>query len=353
MQGSKIIHSLAELHREAPVLPIGKKDRMVIFSDLHMGNGSSRDDFLPNAALFKTALKDYYLPHGFHLILNGDVEELQRFEYRDIQKRWESTYKTFDLFAQEEKLTKIIGNHDIGLKFSGLQDGRYPLYDAVNVAYKEKNLFVFHGHQASEKYTLHNALIGYTLRYLANPLGIKNYSVSHSSKKQYAIERNVYLFSQQQRIASIIGHTHRPLFESLPKLERIKYRIEQLCREYSARELEDDESIRKLIQIYKKEVETLFCETTRSKPKGYIYNQAVLIPCLFNSGCVIGKRGMTALEIKNGKISLVHWFDKKISKKYLNHQGYVPQAIEGSDCYRMILNKEKLNYIFTRIDLLS
>lgn len=39
------------------------------------------------------------------------------------------------------------------------------------------------------------------------------------------------------------------------------------------------------------------------------------IPCLFNSGCVIGKRGVTAPEIEEVNIRLVHWFDSRISKK--------------------------------------
>ncbi|MEM6831785.1 MAG: hypothetical protein AAF551_14840, partial [Bacteroidota bacterium] len=77
------------------------------------------------------------------------------------------------------------------------------------------------------------------------------------------------------------------------------------------------------------------------------------IPCLFNSGTVIGKRGITCLEIEGDKIRLVHWFDKSISKKYLTHSGYEPQRLEGTNFYRMVINEESLQYIFTRINFLS
>jgi hypothetical protein len=42
----------------------------------------------------------------------------------------------------------------------------------------------------------------------------------------------VYGFSSRRKIVSIIGHIHRPLFESLSKIDTLKYRIEQLCRHY-------------------------------------------------------------------------------------------------------------------------
>ena len=53
---------------------INNQSRWVIFSDLHMGDGSVRDDFKPNFESFQSALRDYYLKHNYSLIINGDVE---------------------------------------------------------------------------------------------------------------------------------------------------------------------------------------------------------------------------------------------------------------------------------------
>jgi len=354
MKTGPVLNSLTDLYKEAKPLKITKADRLVIFSDLHIGDGSSNDDFVQNSELFLASLKEYYAPKGYSLALNGDVEELQRFDWDDIYKTWRKVYVDFDKFAEQDKLYKTVGNHDIGLLSPELKEYPYQLHEAINFQYKENEILMFHGHQATKKYTLHNALIGYTLRYLANPLGINNYSVSHSSRKQFKIEQNVYNFAVNKKIISVIGHTHRPLFESLPKIQRIKYRIEELCRQYADLEKVDRKPIKKLIQVYKEELKKIYKNSSpRELKQTGIYNNLMHIPCLFNSGCVIGKRGITCLEFKNGYAQLVHWFDKNISKKYLTHNGYEPQQLGDKDYYRMIIRKEKLSYIFTRIRLLS
>lgn len=161
------------------------------------------------------------------------------------------------------------------------------------------------------------------LKYFANPLMIKNYSVAHSSKKQYKTEKHVYGYSASRKIVSVIGHTHRPLFASMPKKELSKNRV-------------GDKSAG--------------ADKTGHKGTGEnVYDKIFHVPCLFNSGCAIGKRGMTCLEIKNGTISLVHWFDGNINKKYLRQSGYSPKPLGGSGFYRMVINEEALDDVFDRI----
>ncbi len=62
---------------------------------------------------------------------------------------------------------------------------------------------------------------------------------------------------------------------------------------------------------------------------------------------------MTCLEIEGGKIRLVHWFDKTKSAKYMQQTGYEPEQLGDTDYYRMVLNEETLDYIFTRIRFLA
>lgn len=334
-------------------MPLERHDKWVIFSDLHMGDGGSTDDFKSNSRLFETALEEYYLPGDHALILNGDVEELQRFKIQKIFNQWKGIYKLFDLFHEKEALYKLIGNHDLELLMMRDLPFFYPHYESLRLRYKDECLFVFHGHQASKKYQEHNELIGFTLKYFANPLGIKSYSVSHSSQKQYRIEKRAYGFSSFSKVVSIIGHTHRPLFESLDKVERLKYKIEQLCRDFvSAVETEQDE-IKRNIKSHKKELKRHHRRNSGHSFQNYIYNTLFHIPCVFNSGCVVGKRGMTCLEIEDNTIRLVHWFDKNISKKYLTNSGYEPERLEGTDFYRLVINEESLDYIFARIKFLS
>lgn len=351
---NKVVYeNLDKLFEQSPTYQLGEKDKWVIFSDLHMGDGGSTDDFKRNADLFKDALEHCYLKKNFSLVLNGDVEELQRFSLKKIMKQWESVYTIFTRFHEETQLIKTIGNHDLELALLKEQPFPYKLVEAFKFSFKENHLFFFHGHQASKKFQRHNELIGFTLKYFANPLGIKNYSVSHSSRKQYKIEKRAYHYSAYRQVVSVIGHTHRPLFESLHKVERLKYKIEQLCREFALGAKKNAESIKASIQAYKKDLKKYYKENEGHNYQNYVYNTIFHIPCLFNSGCVIGKRGITCLEIEDGHIRLVHWFDGKTNKKYLQPSGYEAERLEGTDYYRMVINEESLDYVFTRIKFLS
>ncbi len=349
---NKVVYkNLDELHDRSPGAEITEKSKWVIFSDLHMGDGGSTDDFKTNAALFETALKEYYLANNYHLFLNGDVEELQRFSMKKILTQWADVFKIFDAFAHREALIKTIGNHDLQLGSMKSLPYDYFVTEGYKLHFGDNNLFLYHGHQGSKKYQQRNELVGFTLKYFANPLGIKNYSVSHSSLKQYKLERKLYHYSSHRKLVSVIGHTHRPLFESMHKVERLKHKIEQLCRDYT--EGNHEKSIPKSIKSYKKELLRYHKDNEGHNYQSYVYNALFHIPCLFNSGTVIGKRGMTCLEIEGKDIRLVHWFDKKISKKYLKNTGYAPEPLAGTDFYRMVINEEALDYIFTRIKFLS
>ncbi|MGJ3235847.1 metallophosphoesterase [Marivirga sp.] len=351
----RIYKHLDELFEQATTLELKKKDRFVIFSDLHMGDGSSKDDFKENSNLFHSILKNHYLKKDYNLVLNGDVEELQRFSLSSIKSFWKDTYVIFDEFQKQLKLFKTVGNHDLLLYDQKNERYPYKLFDAIKFKLKDDNtLFLFHGHQASTNYLKYNRLMGWILRYIANPLRIKNYTVAHDSRKQYSIEKNVYQYSSFKKVVSIIGHTHRPLFESLSKVERLRFKIEQLCRDFINEKNNDEKQlIKKSIKQYRKDLKKVYKQDKKISLRTDLYNSIFHIPCLFNSGCVIGKRGVTCLEIIDGEIKLVHWFDKNTSKKYLKIEGYKTSQLEDSDYYRMVINKEQLDYIFTRINFLA
>jgi UDP-2,3-diacylglucosamine pyrophosphatase LpxH len=354
MKIKHIYRQLDDLYENSFKLAVDAHDKIVIFSDLHMGNGSSKDDFKTNANLFQTALEKYYLPRDFKLILNGDVEELLRYPLKKIHSSWHHVYEIFDTYEKKDAFYKIIGNHDLALCLPDTQPNKYEVQHAVTLASEFGDLMIFHGHQAAMNYQRLNKIVGYTLKYLANPLRIKNYSVAHSSRKQYAIEKKVYHYSSYRKRVSIIGHTHRPLFESLSKVERLKYKIEQLCREFARMPHGDEQKhIQKTIKSHKKELKKIYRKNKNALGVRHLYHSLFHIPCLFNSGCVVGKRGMTCIEIENNQISLIHWFDQKTSQKYLDRRGYEPEKFENTDCYRMVLNQEALDYIFTRINLLA
>jgi UDP-2,3-diacylglucosamine pyrophosphatase LpxH len=336
-----------------PVRELPKKPRIVIFSDLHMGNGKRRDDFLKNGLLFKTILKDYYLKNDYEIILNGDIEELQRFSLKQIRMYWEPVYDLFYEFDRKNRFYKIIGNHDYNLLLLPESEREFKLYSALRFSYKGHDMLIFHGHQASPFYEKYNALAEFMLKYVMNPLHIQNRSPAYDSEKRYRIEKRVYQFSNRNKMISIIGHTHRPLFESLSKIDFLKFKIEHLCRQYSEAGRKEKQMIEKDIVIYKEEMKRATKKERKTGIRSSLYDSTLTIPCTFNSGSGIGKRGITTIEITEDQIRLVHWFDKRRRKKYYNHYEHKPERLGQTHFFRMILEQDYLDYIFTRIKLLA
>ena len=66
------------------VLDITGGEKVLVISDFHMGNGGRNDDLLRNADLLIDCLEKYYFDGGWYLVLNGDIEELQRNSFSSI-----------------------------------------------------------------------------------------------------------------------------------------------------------------------------------------------------------------------------------------------------------------------------
>jgi len=354
---SFVDESLRGVLERAVERPITDDSRIVIFSDLHIGNGRRLDDFRKNAELFMDVLESYW-NDGFTLVLNGDIEELQRYSHREIERSWPHLFEAFGRFQESDRLMKTVGNHDLKLlklPKRGINSG---LLHSVRLVYESRPLYVFHGHQASIFFERFNALAGTMLRFLANPLGIKNYSVSQVTRRKFITENRVYRFSARQRIVSIIGHTHRPLFESLSKVDSLKFAIESLLQVYPEGNREQKRAIRESIELHVEELRSLREEKRRYTLTSSIYSEDVIIPLLFNSGCGIGKRGITGLEIAEGCISLLHFFDAGRPPRYLGSEEYEAEPLQAGSgsvdsSFKVRLRQDRLADVFTRIELLS
>lgn len=348
-----VFKNLTELFRSAPEVKIKDGHRFVIFSDLHIGNGRSRDDFRDNADLFVHVLRHFYLAQDYRLILNGDIEELQKFPLKSITESHQNLYELYEEFSNKGYLIKTLGNHDFRLFFKKRYRFHSLLTEALKLRYGQETLFIFHGHQASFFQEKYNSAIGFFLRLIAKPLGIKNYATAYSSRKKFKIEKKVYDFANFNKIIAVIGHTHRPLFESLSKVESLKFKIEEKIRQYTEAESKDKEEIKAVIVSYKDELLDYYRQHDTLAMKTGLYDAGLAVPNLFNSGCGIGKRGITALELSGRKIFLVYWSHHDKYKKYLQYYGSRPERLGQSDYYRLVLNDEQLDYVFSKIKLLS
>ncbi len=344
---------LEQLYKKAPVINKSINDKIVIFSDLHMGDGRSYDDFIQNAELFFTALEQYYLPRGYILVLNGDVEEALKFNVFKIESRWEKIYTLFTRFNERGKLYKIVGNHDPRIFFLKQKKYHFKLYDAIRLTLNGNEFFIYHGHQSSYYYDTFSDIMIFFLRYIANPLRMRNYSLSYHSKKKSHIEKMAYLFAKKKKIIAIIGHTHRPLFESLSKMDTMKFTLEYSLREYLKANPDEKKEIEKKIKTCSEKIKEHIAYGRKDHTISSLYSDTIILPCVFNSGTVVGKRGMTSIEIMDGTISLVHWFDKNIKKKYLDRNSIYYTHIEGTDISRYILKHDSLDYLFSKIRLLG
>jgi UDP-2,3-diacylglucosamine pyrophosphatase LpxH len=346
-------HKLQKLFDSSKEIYIQSDDKIVILSDLHIGNTKGRDDFNQNRALFSKILIDNYFNKGYKLILNGDIEDLYKFSQKEIEKANPEIYEIFNEFHKKERLIKIRGNHDFTLNVKDCHQINNNLLDSIKLKFDLGTIFIYHGHQVSNYLDDFNYLSFFAIRYLISHLRVKNSPISINNFKKIKTESRAYGFSADKKIITIIGHTHRPLFESLSKLDVLNMRIERLIRKYPEDDTEKQKFFDELIVKYRDEIRTLHLKNNEFNLRNSIYNESILIPCLFNSGCATGKTGFTGLEIRKGKIALVYWFDKNVSKKYLDDEKIKSKQLDNSDYYKAILKSELLSYVFDRIRLLS
>jgi hypothetical protein len=172
----------------------------------------------------------------------------------------------------------------------------------------------------------------------------------------------VYSFAHRRQVMALIGHTHRPMFESLSKLDILRFGIERLCRELSEAHGAHRHRLEAELLAEKADLQRLLEKRGRAEDAAAtLYTSPLLVPCLFNSGCCIGKRGVTGLELAGGRISLVHWFDRTRNERYLGtdersaarRSGRSSEALPGTPYHRMVLREDTLSYLFTRIRLLA
>ncbi|MDR2575055.1 MAG: serine/threonine protein phosphatase [Treponema sp.] len=322
--------------------------RALIISDLHMGTGK-RDDLADNGELLISLLEGYYFPQGWNLVLNGDIEELQRYSLDRIKESWKRLYAVFDLFAGQNRLYKLIGNHDDELLLN--KSYPYPLYGVIRIETGVIPAYVFHGHQSSHIYSKYNKVLRVGIRYVLKPFGIKNVSSSRNPYRRYHVEKAAYNFSLDMRCISIIGHTHRPLFESLGRFDYIKFEIERLIRDYPVSSEEKRRLIETNVLALRRELGKLQRKERRDVLRQSLYGDEMPVPCLFNSGCAISKKGLHAIELSREDIALVYWFTEGKGRRFISRGGYEIEKL--GDCRRAILNSDRLDYISARIQLLG
>jgi len=262
---------LSQVLESSNVLAFDETSRIVIMSDCHRGDGRISDNFSNNQNLFFAALIHYY-ENGYTYIELGDGDEL--WENRNMSRIINTHSNVFwlmSLFYREGRFLMLYGNHDVvkkNLKFTrnncesyycDSDDTFYPLFPAIKIVegirlkYKDTNhhIFLTHGHQADLLNDTFWRLSRFMVRYLWRPLELLGLhdptSPAQSNDRKNTVEKKIISWSKKEKQMIIAGHTHRPVF---PKIGEHLY---------------------------------------------------------FNDGSCVHPRCITALEIRNGMISLVKW----------------------------------------------
>ncbi len=351
MKTKDFLVEFEEFVSSCPVEPLNDAGRYVFLSDLHMGDGGPRDDLSRNRELLEAALANWYLKKGFTLVLNGDIEDLIKFDLPSIRAAWPRVFELFDAFHQAGRLRKITGNHDLDLMDE--KDYGYPLKLGLTLDRNGKRIFVCHGHQASRFYVDYDFVSEFFVRYLVKPLRIKNVVVSGNSRRRFITERRIYRAARALGILTVTGHTHRPLFESQSKYDSLRWSVEEALREYAFASPDRRNQIAELVLIYREELERLSSRELRGNRSRSLYDTGpLLVPCLFNSGSATGKHGFTSLEIDRGSMSLVRWTKEGQARAYIEREALNKDTIPGNFT-RYTLKTDSLDQIFVRMELLG
>lgn len=271
---------LDKIYTQSKRLQITSNDRIVIMSDCHRGTGDKFDNFLKNKNIYLGALRHYYY-RGFYYIELGDGDDMWEVKrYQDIIEENLSVFKMLKKFKDDNHLIMIYGNHDIIKRYPSILKKYFytyfdnllgekrdllndmTVYESIVLEYKDKELFLLHGHQVdffnSKLWLLSRFFVRNVWRKL-EAFGIKDPT---NAAKKYSVSKNVekklQKYSNEKNKLLIAGHTHRPI---MPQIKESLY---------------------------------------------------------FNDGSCIHPNGITCLEIEDGCITLVKWEYSINKKKNIN-----------------------------------
>ena len=263
------MNKLDKIFNSSKRIKIDDLSKIVIMSDCHRGKGDKYDNFSKNKEIYLYALM-YYYNLGYRYIELGDGDEMWEVnDYEDIIKNNLNVFMKLREFYDDDRFIMIYGNHDIYKKDNKIvgkyfykykdkvSDLDYLLldglvaYESLILEYKNRDIFLIHGHQVD----FFNSNLWWVSRFLVRSLwkGFEHIGINDptSAAKNYKLAKEIEIKLNKWSILNntvvITGHTHRKKY---PKIGESLY---------------------------------------------------------FNDGCCVYLDGITCLEIDNGKISLVKW----------------------------------------------
>ena len=262
---------LLAAYKNAKVEYFDEKSKYIFFSDCHRGDDSASDEFTRNQIVLLHAL-EYYYNNGYKYVELGDGDELwEHSDFKNIRLAHSDIFLRMKSFFDEERLVFLYGNHNIYLKSKTyVKDNYYNYYDEYSQDTHQlfpgitpcealvlkskatgKEIFAIHGHQGDlmndQLWIISMLMMRYFWRYM-HVVGFQNpASPAKNLYRRTKIEVKYKKWIEKNNKILICGHTHRPKF-------------------------------------------------SESKDLPY-----------FNTGCCIHTKGITGIEICEGKIMMISW----------------------------------------------
>lgn len=231
--------ALAKAWRNPGVkIPLDPESKLVIFSDLHRGVGDGADDFFHNRIIFGYALY-YYFQNNFTYIELGDGDELyENKRFVDIVKVHGDIFTILNSFHREKRFYYVAGNHNMQMgsqrwlkrALSRARAHIPGLFDGLQVHRSLRlgeRIFMVHGQQGDGMSDDSLAAVGrFWVRLIWKPLqavaGFRDPTrASENEKKRNKLEAATFGWAKENGLMVIAGHTHRPMFSSLSKQDRL------------------------------------------------------------------------------------------------------------------------------------
>lgn len=219
---------------KALCLPLTSHSAYVIFSDCHRGVGNGNDNFLKNEFLYLAAL-EYYFTRGYTYVELGDGDELwENRSMEGIKEMHRHSFSMVEEYDRQGRLYAVYGNHDMVKKrkrfLENFQSAYYcekglcerrlcpglVFYPGIILkdCEKGKDIYLTHGHQSSVLNSTLWMAARFLVRYVWRPLealGIPDptSAAKNNHRKKKAEQRLREWVKDRGRIL-VTGHTHRP-----------------------------------------------------------------------------------------------------------------------------------------------
>ena len=187
----QFLKQLNYLYENSKEVKFDNGDNIVFMSDIHRGDGTFYDSFLPNKNIYKAALS-YYYKKGFTYVEVGDGDELwKNINCTDIAYVYNDVFKVLNKYKEENRL------YIINFKYTPINE----------------KFLVTHGHQADEfnyrYWMISRFLVRYPWKFLNGIAGFRDpSSPAKNNKKGNKVDKRLEKWAKDNGKMVLCGHTH-------------------------------------------------------------------------------------------------------------------------------------------------